>query len=334
MKSLYRMRVVNENNISALLDDDLYGNIPSKFNDPYDVVFNYNIEKLYYMINDYSDLDDCLLPTYINHMSKIKMIDTLKIYVNKYNKSTNFNRNDKKAELQSLMIEKLNEDEFKNYMRKNYLKNFSKTVLERIRDEFLISCFTSKVDEEIMWAHYADYSSGYALEYNYHELLDKIKEILDDFTYPNNYDTAGKKLLPKEQEQYNTIYEVKYNNSSRYDATDLIYEIFKNGLAHNDKKNIGKKMRHICINKEKFANFVARKNQVWSYENEYRIVTPFIGKYNQLHIKPIAVYLGEKISRVSEYLIKNICKEKNIKLYKMKTNDENMRLTYVELDYK
>ena len=222
----------------------------------------------------------------------------------------------------------------KIFIRKNYLKDFAKTVLGRIRDEFLISCFTSKVDEEIMWANYADYSSGYALEYNYQELLDKIKEMLDDFTYPNNYDTASKKLLTKEQEQYNTIYEVKYNNSSRYDATDLIYDILKNGLSPNDKKIIGKKMSHICIEKEKFANFVARKNQVWSYENEYRIVTPFIGKYNQLHIKPIAVYLGEKISRVNEYLIRNICKEKNIKLYKMTTNDENMRLTYVELDYK
>lgn len=247
------MRVVNENNISALLDDDLYGNIPSKFNDPFDVIFNCDIEKLYCMINDYSDLDVFLFPAYINYMPKIKMIDILKKYANKYNKSTDFNRNDKKEELQKLMRKKLNEKEFKIFMRTNYLKDFAKTVLGRIRDEFLISCFTSKVDEEIMWAHYADYSRGYALEYNYHKLLDKIKEMLDDFTYPNNYETAGKKLLPKEQEQYNTIYEVKYNNSSRYDATDLIYEILKNGLAPNDKKNIGKKRGISVLIKKNFS---------------------------------------------------------------------------------
>lgn len=77
--------------------------------------------------------------------------------------------------------------------------------------------------------------------------------MLDDFTYPNNYETAGKKLLPKEQEQYNTIYEVKYNNSSRYDATDLIYEILKNGLAPNDKKNIGKKRGISVLIKKNFS---------------------------------------------------------------------------------
>ena len=32
------------------------------------------------------------------------------------------------------------------------------------------ACFTEKIDNEIMWAHYANNAKGFALEYDYHKL--------------------------------------------------------------------------------------------------------------------------------------------------------------------
>lgn len=43
--TLFRYRVVNKNSIDSLMKDTLYATTPDNFNDPYDVVFQYDLEK-------------------------------------------------------------------------------------------------------------------------------------------------------------------------------------------------------------------------------------------------------------------------------------------------
>ena len=51
--SLYRFRTINDNSISGLMNDNIFGSTPDAFNDPYDSLFQYDIDKIYeLLIND------------------------------------------------------------------------------------------------------------------------------------------------------------------------------------------------------------------------------------------------------------------------------------------
>lgn len=73
----------------------------------------------------------------------------------------------------------------------------------------------------------------------------------------------------------------------------------------------------IPFGKADFMSVMLAKSDIWSYENEWRII--FNGSEHGLHEAPqiTAVYLGTEIDETNKKKIQNICSEEGYKLYQM-----------------
>ncbi len=64
------------------------------------------------------------------------------------------------------------------------------------------------------------------------------------------------------------------------------------------------------------------KHKNWKYEKEYRIITYEDYDFINLPIKAIYFGMNADINHIN--LVKNFIKDKNIELYKMKPNENNL----------
>ena len=88
------------------------------------------------------------------------------------------------------------------------------------------------------------------------------------------------------------------------------------------------------IREQKLAEILFFKESNWKYEKEWRLLKQNISldgfAYNMhekiISLKPVAIYLGEYISKYDEIVLTNIAKEKKISVYKMKTIYKKDRL--------
>lgn len=205
---------------------------------------------------------------------------------------------------------------------------------------FYTSCFTKNINKEIMWAHYAGDSRGYAIEYDYDEIIKKVKRV---------------KL--NDQFKASEISKVDYV-CKKSDSTDLFIdylETLKFAYCNFRKKFLD--VRNIPLYIHYYGKFVEaykkiafEKNKDWEYEREYRLIVPnqdVENGYDLLsghkvsidNIKPTAIYLGEKcfdenknLEQIKE-LIK-IARSKNINIYIMSSDyyNSNFCLNYKKLE--
>ena len=182
----------------------------------------------------------------------------------------------------------------------------------KIRDYFLVSCFTSKIDSEVMWSHYANNGHGFSLEYS-----------------PCNILNCGKKHINRyhlEENLENTTYlaPVLYNNypvDLTSTITSMIDGYFQHILAGKSPDEYHHKMDNAL-----FSSMLFHKNLEWSYEKEHRLAVLNFAKYidecddNHIcigHCKPSAVHLGYNISKHDETILTRIARDKGIPVYKM-----------------
>ncbi|MBS1362715.1 MAG: DUF2971 domain-containing protein [Bacilli bacterium] len=299
--SLYRYRSINQYTINAFINDEIYGSLPISFNDPYDCSFTY----------DKSELEKYLCENNFKIEQLDEFIDSL---------------NSKKA--------------------------------------FWIASFTEKIDSTIMWAHYANSSTGFALEYKFGDLYisgESIKEeqkrlLKEIIKYSNTVLelTTGKKIFEKMNVNESidrgidiipSIAPVEYTNKkSNIDAfvKKMIDNMTNNVIQEsNDLNQKIDNINQISINEElrnireqKLAEILFFKESNWKYEKEWRLLKQNISldgfAYNMhekiISLKPVAIYLGEYISKYDEIVLTNIAKEKKISVYKMKTIYKKDRL--------
>ena len=84
--------------------------------------------------------------------------------------------------------------------------------------------------------------------------------------------------------------------------------IFENLILNNEEKN--------------FISLFYLKHKNWKYEKEYRIITYEDYDFINLPIKAIYFGMNADINHIN--LVKNFIKDKNIELYKMKPNENNL----------
>lgn len=111
--------------------------------------------------------------------------------------------------------------------------------LDKIRNMWMISCFTEKKDNKCMWSEYADYHSGICLEYDFKKVLDKVKE-------------AGGEMR---------IMPVRYIED-RDCCSDMALN-HKDLLNMNDDAATEAKYKLACMTKEKL---------LYSFEEEWRLI--------------------------------------------------------------
>ncbi len=284
--SYFRFRMVSDNSIKGLMNDEVYGTTPDQFNDPYDTLFQYDTEKLYnLLINDKESFD--LLAKDVQSACQ---------------------KNNPKYSLNNAMEFIKNKELFLPLVGNYFLD-----ILGILRKQMLIACFCNSVTKEIMWSHYTNYGKGFAVEYD----SEDIKKLIE--TYMSKY----KKINQNDKLEDDTfgLKKVDYSGS-RFDGTEVAYNqikellrrkmLYRNGTL-TDKKYI--------LDKDTFKKFVLYKDKSWEYENETRLVLPNNDESKSFGllgiIKPKAIYLGEFISFNDTYVLCNIARTKKIPVYKM-----------------
>lgn len=287
--SLYRFRTINDNSISGLMNDNIFGSTPDAFNDPYDSLFQYDVDKIYeLLINDnrtFVLLSEELLEEIRKEKKDVKIEEIYELVKNK-----------------TLFLPQIN--------------NYALKVLFAIRRQLFVTCFCKSVTKEIMWSHYANYGKGFAIEYDEDDIKKMAKYYLEKYTqdYKEDYlDVDLFDLFGLEAVDY---------NSSRLDGTELAYkkikELLENNFLYRQGRITGSKF---SLDKKTFNQIVLHKDKSWEYETEIRLITPNHSIEAQFglvgSIKPKAIYLGEFIDFNNEYTICSIAKNKAIPIYKM-----------------
>lgn len=169
-------------------------------------------------------------------------------------------------------------------------KKMIEKIYQTLENTFKITCFTTKADNALMWAHYANKHQGFCIEYDFNMVVDA------DFLI--------------------NLYPVIYTN----ERPSVPYNLFDISDLKNPK---------ISTSTESTVELIIallKKSDIWEYEDEWRLVIPDL-KENRLAFDCISkVILGCKISPQTEAELLNICENKNIKLSKMYMDDSHYRL--------
>lgn len=152
-------------------------------------------------------------------------------------------------------------------------------LVNYLKECYKICSLSARIDSVVMWSHYGLNHTGFAMEYDFHSL--------------QKYNLMKLMLWP-----------VAYT-SELLDITPIF-------TAQRNK--------NIPFNNLFGVPAALRKAQDWQYEQEWRLVLPDGNDTPGINLSaPIkAVHLGSKISPTDESKIRNICRHKDIPVYKMK----------------
>ncbi len=297
--SLFRYRAINKYTTEQFLNDELFATSSSGFNDPYDSKVMFSSRKIK------------------NHI-KQKLLNN-----------------------ESLMRKLLQE----NGLKLKQINDLVNSIYEKVlapnysadNNVYAFACFSTDVTQEIMWAHYANLATGFALEYSYYDLVglniehqkivgnlvEKLN-ILNGYTFDS--DIIENPLLP-----------VVYQNN-KYDITNICNDHIDEVLDRLDKDGKCNQFQLLLDNvlkpdisnlaNEFIQNVYFRKKNPWSYENEWRLIcynySVFVGQINNPYVSigkiaPKAIYLGENISSFNKRSLIAIARDKQIDVYEMKT---------------
>ena len=317
---LFRMRADNAYCFSAFLNDEIWGTIPEGFNDPYDTVSIFHIKKLY-------------------SYAKLKIEEQKELLAILCNINGIDNDEYASSKLSKLLVDML--------VSNDNIQKQKTTVC---------ACFTEKIDNEIMWAHYANNAKGFALEYDYNKLKEfgteieekSINVIKDNFNFWDIEEDDANYRMPM------TIVPAIYDNS-KYDMTEYLEKVIENELNNvktvyilKQELTLGKSLVNLIgltksfrLNETAFLHMNSFKKTDWKYEREWRLIAynmnPFFLNqsihYNIGRFVPSAIYLGERISEYNRMILIAIARKKGIRIYQMKSKmyKNTMKLTYYEI---
>jgi len=219
-----------------------------------------------------------------------------------------------------------------------------------LKETIGVACFSKNVANTMMWSHYTNQSTGFAIEY----IESDLKLELDEEYDKRMIDLQKKTLLihtkPKVKDY--GLYDINYTHQKPDITSYIINEIdyfsvlikasIENNVSVYELFNQDNYFNSVFgVDDNKFSEFLinigVNKNIEWSYENESRIIMAQANDRNNHFLimkhKPSAVYLGEYISLNDEILISRICKRKSIPLFKMLSNPlGNLKLEAQKLD--
>lgn len=177
--------------------------------------------------------------------------------------------------------------------------NSIEQLKEYIEDGVSVLCFSKTNKINSLWAHYADNHRGICIEYN----------------------------IQKSNIQFIKDYCFKIEYVELSDATNEI----KNYFVDN----------YVDLNL--MIKPLLKKSKDWSYEEEWRIILHdhflsqnhnnyYSNKHYMRFIKPEAVYMGFEISDNDKKLVKDICKIRDIDLFKAKKDSNNYKFDFEKID--
>ncbi len=296
---LFRYRSCNELNIDSFDKDTIWAVNPSKFNDPHDSLFFANRDSLYK--NICSGFTTEFRHNLWSHFQESQCLPDIyqKIFGDKFIKQMEQKLSE--MTLQEIEDTALTPPSFDQLSKvvdeaQNYLRNATK-----------IACLSERIDNSLMWAHYADYHKGFALEYDFSNTPPKCKRDINGIT---NHPKCP-------QREFVNLYPVIYSDK-QYDATQFVewYIGFANAHTLNIEFSLPKP--DSLYAEKVYLN----KSRIWEYECEWRLICDCksnIGADSMVleNNKPKAIYYGTQISPINKKILMKLCESKDIKQYEM-----------------
>lgn len=305
--SVYRYRKISDFSLSDF-DKDIISLAPAElFNDPYDALIRIKKENFENIISN-SVKSENLQKNIDNFSSMIKNLNVVDSEKDRLNDFIEKIKEIPETEIQRIIEnnQKLIDDLF--FLSKQIALIYLKTTPK-------IACFSEDISSILMWSHYADSHKGFALEYN-------LKD------YNSKCDVC---LSPCTDKHSEFFFPVCYSDE-RFDLTPFVtyianHEIYSTNL---DKPLIPIDDQFIII------KALLNKSNEWKYEKEWRMMSFSNSKVSRHNItlKPTAIYLGVDVSEINKKILKNLAKEKGIKIYKMYIDIESteFKMTYKEIE--
>ena len=280
--SLFRFRTCDKMQIDAFEKDELYAVTADKFNDPYDTMVRYDKEGIKQST-----------ATYMTYENLVQ----LKVYFEQ--------GNDFPDNVKQLLPKEVIDDIKKKLLLLPDNDDSVKQYIEASRDQMLslidlyfpilaesskrfqtIACFCESIESVVMWSHYAQNHQGFALEYNLRDTLaHPIKNV--------------------------GIYPVIYNEA-RLDVSIYMTWAFLGIIGINSPIPDMLSSMKIALHKSK----------QWEYEKEWRLIDSTIRDFTSdepsvIHIKPTAIYYGQRIAKEDKEKLHTIAQNHGIMEYDM-----------------
>lgn len=283
-ENLFRYRDFSEQNVEALVNDELFFSTPIFFNDPYDclpfansrIIMGEIIGNIQYGMNSY-----------------LEKLDTIDFYSANYFKTF------------------WSKEESKNKILKRH-QNIVFSALDSLRlllrKNTKIISFSKKFDSMLMWSHYADNHKGFIAVY-------KKEDLLSSPRFDKNYNEIKNKIL-LEKVNY-----VKKQIDMTEEMKEYIrHEMLPNmgDIGKVDSRFSVRNLRTVLLEK---AEEWAYEEEWRSIPRVPKIETE--SPLNYIRCKPSALILGSYCQGNNRERLVKICFEKHIKVYGIYLNELN-----------
>lgn len=300
---LYRYHSVTPYSVSALLQDELWGTVPTSFNDPYDTIFCYTSSKLKHALQE-----------------KLLNKNTDK-YKNFFNVST-------KSKLIDVLLADLLCNYNDNFRRMYCVSCFSENYDSEIMWGHYANCAKGFV---VAYDGRELRDIAFSSNKTYHNMIKTFNLFGIDLSNVKEKNLTTIAPVIYENGKINSTSEI----NARIDSLLDYYDDLCNGRTIAEAvRTLYKKTLQMYYDKQEdnnnlFYSALCNKSKVWSYEREWRIwaynSNILAGQINNPYVligkgaKPKAIYLGEKISEYDTIALTEIARRKNIPVYKMRT---------------
>lgn len=327
---LYRFRKCSERNFDAFYKNQIWVSRGSDVNDDYDTSLYYDDKK----IKDWLKIlcDDQSHMKIFNYFKNTKDVpEFLKLFCL---------APEKEIEKRFDAVKQLSYEDVKKFVLgfqeyiQNNLSEKLKHITLLIQQGVKFACFSENINSVMMWGHYADSNTGFALGYDFkqgrlNDCIECCKLGVECF-YP---------MLCH-------IYPIIYKNK-RYDATEyaiymfqywLFSDILSKGKFINNHQLINSVIP--CPDNLTLSKIAIHKSLEYKPEREWRLFCSnnrpgyIYEAHSYINKEPVAIYLGRKISSINEKILKSIAKEKGIECYKMEfSKSQTYKLRPVKQNY-
>lgn len=309
---LFKFRACNENNIQAFLNQQIWFATASKMNDDFDSLLYCDTNRIRQELDEQFDTGGNLkLYNYLKAGGEIpeRFIGLL----GKLNIQT------AKENLKRLSDDDLHKSSvvLKQYLEKGFNDQcpFVSEIEQRV---VKFSSFSEDIKSPLMWGHYADNSTGFALAYDFRN---------GEYNECKHCDKLGVScFLPKFHQLLPVVYSDAMLDSTDY-ARYLMQDAITKGYLKNFnlEPNLYNKILDTVTCRDVFMHtkILFQKSTAWIEEKEWRMTISYNAPSYQTDQvanvlkKPCALYLGRRINKINEQVLRSIAYKHNIPVYKM-----------------
>lgn len=316
-KKLYKYRKCEENHLNSFIKDELWFSTSENMNDTYDGSFCFDKDFAVNFINKQISEESINL-FYKNYIkSKLEVLE--------------------KLTLAGLKIDDVNCDDDNLYSNlissipkiREFFTNNVINIEKLFKKYASFICFCENVDSPVMWSQYSNLETGFALEYEF-------SNIIIDFGEPND-GSFFKSFI------HSGLFPIYYSNEKIKISNDELFYIFNFFFFKSLFFNVFKEKKFIdmyikenikssCPNYLLKFKLLLNKSIEWQHEKEWRIIN--LDRLNTeeqdnlaytfpVKIIPSALFLGSKITEENKTKLVEIANTKKIPVFIMQSNGNN-----------